>query len=443
MCSRAAESNLNHLKIVMVRKMRILEKSGLHWSVRQALLGLAFFLITPSLSHAATYYVNKAGRDSNSCTQGQSRGTAKLTIGSGIACLSGGDILIIGDGVYTEAIMNTIPGGLSGRYTTLRAENANSAIVRPPYGGYININHDYITLDGIWFDAINSSSGLITIDDNVSHIIIKNGKLSNTRGQHASSHGILVGLSDLQILNNEFFGISNAEDNYHSDHGIYLHAGNSLIEGNTFRDIPHGSGVQIYYWQRGLSGDNNIIRNNKFYNIGNSAGAIAYGVRVMFIYNATGTQIYNNLIYGNSVSLEIHNAHGTAFYNNTVYGTTTGQFCVLIANGSTNTKIRNNICYGNANNNIVDNSPGPSTIDHNLFTNPSFMNASQADFRLNVGSTAERVGADLSATFSTDMSGQSRTTPWDIGAFARTTVGSAPPPTPPPAPTNLRLLSTK
>ena len=61
-------------------------------------------LMTPALTHGATYYVAKTGSDSKSCTQAQSASTPKLTIKAGLACLKGGDTLIIKAGTYNEGI---------------------------------------------------------------------------------------------------------------------------------------------------------------------------------------------------------------------------------------------------------------------------------------------------------------------------------------------------
>src|SRR5215471_8432101 len=78
------------------------------------LLGLlGAFLGRPSVE-AATYYVATTGSDINSCAVAQSPATPLQTIAAGIACLSSGDTLLVGDGNYAETIeANTIPNGTS------------------------------------------------------------------------------------------------------------------------------------------------------------------------------------------------------------------------------------------------------------------------------------------------------------------------------------------
>src|SRR4029077_33428 len=105
----------------------------------------------PALAQAATYYVGKAGSDNYTCTQAQSQSSPKLTVTGGIACMSGGDTLIIGDGTYTERIMQTIPAGTAAARTVVRAANRNGAILKPSGYGDWNVftitGRSYITID--------------------------------------------------------------------------------------------------------------------------------------------------------------------------------------------------------------------------------------------------------------------------------------------------------
>ncbi len=66
---------------------------------------MLFLMATPAsggVAHAATYYVSKAGSNSNSCAQAQSTSTSKLTINAGIGCLSAGDTLLVRAGTMTK-----------------------------------------------------------------------------------------------------------------------------------------------------------------------------------------------------------------------------------------------------------------------------------------------------------------------------------------------------
>ena len=72
----------------------------------KSLLLVILLALTPVIAHGSTYYVAKTGQDGNTCAQAQSRSTPKLTIKAGLACLAGGDTLIIKAGTYTETFVN-------------------------------------------------------------------------------------------------------------------------------------------------------------------------------------------------------------------------------------------------------------------------------------------------------------------------------------------------
>jgi hypothetical protein len=91
----------------------------------------AFFLsvcLLATSAQAATFYVCGGstcgagwgtGSDGNA---GTSKAAPFKTIAAGIADLSGGSTLVVGDGVYAESITG-MPSGTAGAYTTIQAEN--------------------------------------------------------------------------------------------------------------------------------------------------------------------------------------------------------------------------------------------------------------------------------------------------------------------------------
>src|SRR5215472_11786325 len=97
------------------------------------LLGLlGAFLGRPSVE-AATYYVATTGSDINSCAVAQSPATPLQTIAAGIACLSGGDTLLVANGTYSEGInLNTLPNGSAGNNTTVKSTTFRGAVLQPP-----------------------------------------------------------------------------------------------------------------------------------------------------------------------------------------------------------------------------------------------------------------------------------------------------------------------
>jgi len=83
-------------------------------------LSLLATWLTPELAMAANRYVATTGSDSgNDCA---TEASPCKTIAHGIASMSGGDTLIVGDGTYAESITD-MPSGSSAAYTTIRAAN--------------------------------------------------------------------------------------------------------------------------------------------------------------------------------------------------------------------------------------------------------------------------------------------------------------------------------
>jgi parallel beta-helix repeat protein len=99
----------------------------------------------------ATYYVRKTGSDSNPGTNG----SPKLTVLAGVRLLTQpGDTLIIGDGVYAEAIGapfdTDFPAhGAPGQPITVRAENKWGAHISVSDYAVFVVRKNYITFDGL------------------------------------------------------------------------------------------------------------------------------------------------------------------------------------------------------------------------------------------------------------------------------------------------------
>lgn len=66
--------------------------------------------------------------------------------------------------------------------------------------------------------------------------------------------------------------------------------------------------------------------------------------------------------------------------------------------------------------------PGSSPITTNIVST-DFVDAANDDYSLTSGSTLKGAGADLSGTFTTDILGNTRTAPWDVGAFMYVAAG--------------------
>jgi hypothetical protein len=385
----------------------------------QLLLNLTFCIVLPAVAHGATYYVSKTGSDSNTCIQALTPSTAKLRIAAGIACMSGGDSLIIGDGVYAENVSNTIPAGSSVAPTIIQALNRNQAVVRP--SGTLDvfqIGNDYITIDGIDADAVNAYGSPYQMYNGgrgVSHLVLKNGTARNGHGNVSSSSGIMGNMNDSQILNMDVYGNGTGTN---QDHGIYQGGARAVIDGNR---VHNNGAYGIHVYSGGGGVNNNIIRNNAIW------GNVLRGV---IISSGTGNQFYNNLVYGNGQGIEVGGI-GNLIVNNTIYNNRL--ICIWVTSGSSHT-IQNNICYLNAANNI-QNDGGAIIADHNFFTDPLFVNAAIADFRLTAASGAIDAGTTINE-INRDFLGTSRPQGGapDFGAFEYVSGGQSSPPSSVPAP---------
>ena len=98
------------------------------------------------LAHAKTVYVATSGSDTHTCQQASSPSAPRQTVNAGIACLAGGDTLVIGDGTWHEQISDyddrehpgavRPPSGLSWeKPTIIKAANPRKATIDKPGAG--------------------------------------------------------------------------------------------------------------------------------------------------------------------------------------------------------------------------------------------------------------------------------------------------------------------
>jgi hypothetical protein len=158
-------------------------------------------------------------------------------------------------------------------------------------------------------------------------------------------------------------------------------------------------------------------------------GCIIHGGSVAAINESCGSgqtfNLYNTIIYGfGGYALSQQNTSSVYnFYNNTFYGNGRGINCP----GSATKTLKNNLCYSNT----INYNIGTTTHANNLsnddgspdaaFQNKTvtFVNtgAGVEDFHL-VSTDTDAIdhGTDLSAIFTTDINGRTRSGTWDIGA---------------------------
>jgi len=388
-------------------------------------LWILFMIIGAMTAEGATYYVATTGNDGYACTTAQTISTPKRTIKSGVGCLKPGDKLYIRTGTYTEQIDLATPNksGTAGYYITIAGYPGEKPTVRYSEGtdGYSVIrawgNRGWLIFENLILDG--SLSGNRTgwkIGFGNHDFILRNLEIRNF---HAN--GIYIEANNVKILNCKIHHqVSGDASRWY---GIYFHHGaNGVIEGNEIYNNP-GGGIHAYPG----SISNLIIRGNRIHDNNTKTTSLVEGI-VLFEGSGqtiSGVQIYNNLVYKNSISggtsggIRVSNGpDGTKIWNNTVYANK--GWGINIQTGTskpTNTVVQNNIVYANTLGQIA-NTGINSILNYNLTTDPRFVNPSAADFNLQTSSPAINKGVILSSV-KTDIRSASRPkgSTHDIGAY--------------------------
>ena len=181
----------------------------------------------------------------------------------------------------------------------------------------------------------------------------------------------------------------------------------------------------------GIKSDNDgsVIKNNIVYREIAREGIIGSGIT---FYNTSGegTTVYNNIVYGSTEArwgAGLRGSVGKA-YNNTVY--LAG--CGINSQFEYNNNLKNNIVIdsqtadycgstnGTRSNNISSDvtAPGADSLINQTFNDIAFISTTPDSENLHLQSTSVAIdaGADLSATFISDINGMIRADFWDIGA---------------------------
>jgi hypothetical protein len=370
-------------------------------------LWILFTFLGTIAAEAATYYVATTGNDAHVCTTAQTVTTPKKTITSGITCLKPGDKLYIRAGTYTERIDLATPNktGTAGNYITIAGYPGEKPTIRYADGtnswGVVRArgNRGWLIFENLVLDGALSGdrSGWQIVEGN-HDFILRNLEIKNFR-----MNGLLIGGDNIQVINCKIHHQwSTTVDRWY---GIYFHHGaNGLIEGNEIYNNP-GGGIHAYPGTI----KNLIIRGNRVYSNNTMPTSGVDGIVVFRgqMYGVTqtisGVQIYNNVVYRNSVyggasgGIRVSNGpDGTKVWNNTVYANK--GWGINIQTGSskpTNTVVQNNIVFANTSGQIA-NTGISSIINSNLTTDPRFVNASANDFNLQLSSPAIDKGVLLS-----------------------------------------------
>jgi parallel beta helix pectate lyase-like protein/uncharacterized protein DUF1565 len=367
---------------------------------------------------AATYYTAKTGNDANP-------GTAAapfLTVNKGVRGLRPGDTLLIKSGTYAEALRNTIPGGTSwSAPVTVAAYPDHIVTLRPNAGAdiilqFMKASQHHIIVDGLILDGANISVSGIIIESETDpaktahHIRIKNTEVKNTPETG-------IGVRKLSQFN-EFINLRVHHTGLSGGgHGFYIHSSNNVIE---YSRIYQNSKCGITFYDNGGGVNNNIFRYNEVYHNGYGPDGSQACRTGLWIAAGTGTLAYNNLFWDNK-NYGIMVGGGAA--NAQVYNNTTsdnGVWGLYINGGAPNAVVKNNIVYGNGRAGIYNESAS-AVLSNNLTSNPLFVDAAQANFKLRATSPAIDAGATLSAVPDDHVRvSRPKGTHYDIGAYEYT-----------------------
>ncbi|MGH8651006.1 MAG: choice-of-anchor Q domain-containing protein, partial [Gammaproteobacteria bacterium] len=311
----------------------------------------------------------------------------------------------------------------------LRIQNALKAngfhVVGPGSQFTISGNDTYNTL-GSGIGVYGNSDFSKPSDSVLTDIILENNKIEKANeGGYAENITIANGVDRFEVRGNELF---NPADNENlGGEGIDVKSGvqNGKIHHNIITG-PTRDRTAIYVDAFDRYVKNVEVFNNIVYDT-NTAGIIVAFERPGGVVD--NIKIYNNVLYGNGLGgVAVHDfgyTNGTinniSVMNNTIYGN--GHKVGHHARGiwvntqiATNMVIRNNIVYKNEDTFYLNN-PG-IVVDHNLTTDPQFINEAAKDFHLKSTSPAVNTGSSVSAP-TTDYDGVSRPqgSAFDIGAY--------------------------
>lgn len=448
---------------------------------------LALFALA-TMAHGATYYVRTDGSNSNNGLT-NSAGGAWLTVQHAANTVVAGDTVNIAAGTYNERVNYTTGGGSSGspatfvgagQTTILGGWKITSSV------GYVSASQMKLTGSGVsQFEYLITCAGSnCTFSD-----FWLEGVYSDIEGFGGIATDYAVSTSNntftrINILNMNYSMIVLWGTNHVvQDCTIVGDAGWDMFRafgsGHIFRrndctlsniltnPTQHPDFLQAY-WDDPFGSTNVVVDSNHFrgrgvvddLQIGNFEDQSLAG-------QVTSWTISNNVFEKIDRTLNIY-APNFKIYNNTFYRCSPSSgFVIIFGIGSqgqaNNTNIRNNLfveCGTSASDaqgwyagdaitgpvfdyDLVVGTGAGTTKNNTAWTtgvggvtgtfethgingsSPLFTNAALGDFRILDGSPVIGAGVDLSAVFTNDITGATRTAPWDMGAYKYT--GTPPP----------------
>lgn len=237
-----------------------------------------------------------------------------------------------------------------------------------------------------------------------------------------------------------------------SDNPLWALWGGTTVDSNIFMD--HWSDSSVWYspiteygchGQQIVTQSSNItIKNNIFLD---TTGSATISDPYNSVHTVNGWYIYNNVFLNNTAGGGVLGRedpmaatyNDIKFYNNTIYSAN-GFFDMRYLTGGSGNEVKNNLFYGSSYGFLTGSTGGSSwTWGNNYHDSTSsslggfspsndqtetigattlFNSPSTYDFTLKSGaSVVNNTGVNLSSLFTVDRAGNTRTVPWDIGAY--------------------------
>ncbi len=377
-----------------------------------------------------TYYVRTGGSDAHPCSGASTNDDshAKQTIAAGIGCAGAaggtngaGNTVEVAAGTYNELQITGLPGGSAGNPFTLKCATSRGCTwnltgtnfhlnIGSPSTNYVTIQDFVFAGNKTGTPGVGEGGGIAfsaSLANTHTHINFLNNEVKNA-GRHDGMS--ITGTSNMLIQNcyiHDTGGYVSPEDptNATFHHGIYFstNADHNTVDSCTIQ-TGTGYGIQNYPYGDGVN--SNIFSRNVLSGHA-TAGTVLQGDNLQFFDNvvySNGSPGANGGIYGFGGSILVY---ANTVYNNTGPG-------INMQNGA-GTECTNNLVISNSGTAITG---CPSTLTNvSTGTAASHFVTPGSDFHLKTGSSAIGAGTNLSATFTTDLSGNTRVAPWDVGAY--------------------------
>ncbi len=362
------------------------------------------------------------------------------TIAKGVATVTAGQTLFIRGGTYTgptaviDSIHHIVNNGTSwanavtiaayGSTTTALgtygpSPTAEVVVLQPPINvGPVSLSPtgSFIIIQDLILDAFNSRPGTGATTEVVYLFSCDHIRILQSEIKNGSTFGVHTGdlTPNNEFLRNKIHHIGDANSAVGNGHALYITSSDNLFEGNELYSNA-GYGFHVYNNRAGHADPSrNVMRKNLIHDNGVATANTTYGIVIAW---GDANVAYDNLIFNNHGGAQLYTlSTNTLFANNTLTGNTPFEGVALQYYGA-GIVARNNIVFGNASP-LVDYSNTGATLDHNLTTDPTFVNAPLLNFHIGPGSLARDTGTTIAAVID-DF--ESITRPqgpaYDIGAF--------------------------